>query len=77
MKPIFGALAILVTVAILLAGSAVFWLTGSTLDQTRQESVKSLASGLAYSISSQIQLFEKTVDQIAGDEKLRKSPFHG
>ena len=67
MKPIFGALAILVTVAILLAGSAVFWLTGSTLDQTRQESVKSLASGLAYSISSQIQLFEKTVDQIAGD----------
>lgn len=67
MKLIFGALAILITVTVLLAGSAVFWLTGSTLEQTKQESVKALASGLAYSVSSQMQLFEKTVEQIATD----------
>lgn len=67
MKLIFGGLAILVTVAVLLAGSSIFWLTGSTLEQTKQDSVKALASGLAYSISSQMQLFEKTVEQIATD----------
>lgn len=70
MKLIFGALAILVTVTILLSGSVVFWLTNSTLDQTKQDSVKSLASGLAYSISSQMQLFEKTVEQIANDAEV-------
>jgi phosphomannomutase / phosphoglucomutase len=68
MKLIFGALAIFVTAMVLLAGSGVFWITSSTLDQTKQQSVKTLASGLAYSITSQMQLFEQTVEQIATDE---------
>lgn len=68
MKLIFGALAIVAVVMVLVAGMGVSWLTGSTLETAKQEAVKSLATGLAYSVSSQMQLFEQTVQQIAADE---------
>lgn len=68
MKLIFGALTIVAVVMVLLAGSGVSWLTSSTLEKAKQESVKALATGLAYSVSSQMQLLEKTVEQIAVDE---------
>jgi phosphomannomutase/phosphoglucomutase len=67
MKLIFGALAIFAVAMILLAGSGVFWVTNSALDAAKQESTKALAGSLAYTVSSQMQLFEQTVEQIATD----------
>lgn len=68
MRLIFSALAAIAVVMVLIAGMGVSWLSSSTLEKAKQESVKALATGLAYSISSQMQLFEKTVAQIAVDE---------
>ncbi len=68
MKLIFGALAIFAVAMILIAGSGVFFLTSSALKDTKQEAVKALASGVAYNISSQIQLYEKIVAQMAADQ---------
>jgi phosphomannomutase/phosphoglucomutase len=68
MKLIFGALAIFAVAMILIAGSGVFFLTSSALKDTKQEAVKALAVGVAYNISSQIELYEKIVAQIAADQ---------
>jgi phosphomannomutase/phosphoglucomutase len=68
MKLIFSALAIFSVLMVLIAGIGVSLLTNSTLEESRQESVKTLATSLAYGISSQMLLFEHTVMQIAMDE---------
>lgn len=73
MKLIFGALAIVAALMIMIAGSSVYWLTASTLKEVKQDSVAALATGLAYSISSQMQLFEQTVKQMAADEDVIKA----
>jgi phosphomannomutase/phosphoglucomutase len=68
MKLIFGALTIFTALMIAIAGFGVLGLTTSTLEKAKQESVAALATGLAYSISSQMLLFEQTVNQMAMDE---------
>jgi phosphomannomutase/phosphoglucomutase len=68
MKLIFSALAVFVVLMVFSAGTGVSWLSSSSLEAAKRESVKSLATGLAYSISSQMRLFEQTVEQIAVDE---------
>lgn len=68
MKLIFGALATFVVLMVSLSGLGVFWLSTSILEDTKKESVAALATGLAYGLSSQMQLFEQTVNQMASDE---------
>lgn len=52
---------------VMLGGAGVFWLSLSDLEEAKRESATGLAKGLAYSVSSQVVLLEKTVEQIATD----------
>lgn len=67
MGRIFGIVSIIAISMVILGSSGVFWLSTSQLKEAKQESVGALAKGLAYSVSSQALLLEKTVEQIATD----------
>ncbi len=67
MGRIFGIVSIFAICMVMLGGAGVFWLSLSDLEQAKRESATGLAKGLAYSVSSQVLLLEKTVEQIATD----------
>ncbi|NOQ35634.1 MAG: hypothetical protein GQ569_07030 [Methylococcaceae bacterium] len=47
-----------------------FWLSIADLKEAKRESVDALAKGVAYSVSSQVSLFEKTLAQMATDAEV-------
>jgi phosphomannomutase/phosphoglucomutase len=70
MKLIFGVLSMIVAGIVLLAGAGVFSLSMSELGNYKQQTVTTLATGIAYSVSAQMQIQEHLVAQIAANEEV-------
>ena len=68
MRGIFSLLSVFAMLIVACTGAGVFWLSHSTLQNAKQDSAAALAMGIAYDLSSQMQLFNHAVEQIAVDE---------
>ncbi len=68
MRGIFSILSVFAIMMVLSGGSAVFWLSHSTLQQAKQDSATELAVSVSYAISVQMRMLEHTVAQIAADD---------
>ncbi len=67
MRGIFSILSVFAMLMVLSGGVAVFALSHSTLQHAKQDSAKTLAVGVSYAVSLQMQMLERTVEEIATD----------
>jgi phosphomannomutase/phosphoglucomutase len=68
MRGIFSILSVFAVAMVLGSSVAVFGLSHSTLQQAKQESAAALAGGVGYAVAVQMQMLERTVEQIATDD---------
>ncbi|MDD1612478.1 MAG: phosphomannomutase/phosphoglucomutase, partial [Methylococcaceae bacterium] len=64
---LFSYLAAAAVSLLLISSSSIFWVASSAIDQSKQKAVAGLAWGVSLSIASQIDLLNKTLDQMAQD----------
>lgn len=62
---IFSLLSIVTVILSLLAGSGVYWLSLTDINQAKQDATEALAQGLALSVSAQLNTLQKTVEKMA------------
>jgi len=66
----FGILSLFAVIMIVVSSISVFWLSSSNFKDLQRESTLTLAKVLAYNISSQVKLLEKTIENIATNDEV-------
>lgn len=70
MTRLFAVLSGIAVLMILIAGAGIFWLTSADVSLAKRNAANSITKGIALSLSSQIELRNKTLDKMAQDPEV-------